>query len=111
MEVPPSTLKLGRMVLPVGGGAYLRFYPLALTRWALRRLNEFERMPAVLYTHPWEVDPDQPRIRASLSNRLRHYTRLGRTYDRLLSLLSRFRFGPMRDVVARQETIVEKQVA
>ncbi len=99
-EVPPSTLALGRLTLPVAGGGYLRLYPAALTRWAVARLNRNEGIPAVVYVHPWEVDPGQPRIRAPLLSRMRHYSRLRTTADKLTDLMSRFRFGPVRDVIA-----------
>jgi len=99
-EVPPSTLALGRATLPVAGGGYLRLYPAAFTRWAVERLNRTEGIPAVVYVHPWEVDPEQPRIRASLLSRMRHYSRLRTTEGKLRGLLARFRFGPVRDVIA-----------
>lgn len=102
VEFPPSTVRLGRLVLPVGGGGYLRIYPFALTRWAIRRLNRRDEIPANVYLHPWEVDPEQPRIRASLKSRFRHYTNLKTTEKRLRALMSRFRFGPASEVVERQ---------
>jgi polysaccharide deacetylase family protein (PEP-CTERM system associated) len=102
VEFPPSTIRIGRLVLPVGGGGYLRIYPFALTRWAIRRLNRRDEIPANVYLHPWEVDPEQPRIRASLKSRLRHYTNLSTTEKRLRTLMSRFRFGPVGEVVKRR---------
>lgn len=100
VEVPPATLRIAGLVLPVGGGGYLRHYPLWLTRWALGRLNRVERMPAVVYLHPWEVDPGQPRIRAPWTTRLRHYRGLGTTLPRLGELLRRFAFAEIRAVLA-----------
>jgi hypothetical protein len=72
----------------------------AFTRWAIARLNRAEGMPAVVYVHPWELDPEQPRIPASLKSRFRHYVRLESTRDKLRDLLGRFRFGPVRQVIA-----------
>lgn len=111
VEIPPTTVKLGGLVLPAMGGGYLRIYPLWLNLLAMRRLNDVEGRPAVLYIHPWEVDPGQPRIRASMASRFRHYTHLDRTLDRLRALLSRFPFGPVRDVLDRQGSLVERSVA
>jgi len=103
LELPPSTLALGRLAVPVAGGAYLRIFPRALTRWAIGRLNRREGLPAVVYVHPWEIDPRQPPIAASWFNRFRHYTRLSSTAAKLRDLLSRFRFATMSDVIAAAE--------
>ncbi len=99
-EFPPSTVAvMGLSNLPIGGGGYLRLYPFWLTRWGLRRINRVERQPAMVYLHPWEVDPDQPRIPASRLSRWRHYTNLDTTARRLECLLREFRFGPIRTVL------------
>jgi polysaccharide deacetylase family protein (PEP-CTERM system associated) len=111
IEVPPTTVRLGRLVLPALGGGYLRIYPLWLNRLALRRVNEAEGRSAVLYLHPWEVDPEQPRIRARLASRLRHYTHLSRTMNRLRALFSSFAFGPVREVIERQGNLAERGAA
>ena len=100
VEVPPSTLALGRAILPMAGGGYLRLYPLRVTRWAIERLNRREGLPAVLYVHPWEVDPQQPRIRAPWLSRFRHYLGLSSTTHKLRDLSRRYRFGPLRQVIA-----------
>ncbi len=99
IEVPPSTVELFGARLPVAGGGYLRLLPGVLTRWAIGRLNRAEAMPAIVYVHPWELDPGQPRIAAPLLTRLRHYTGIRRTSSRLGELMRRFRFGPLRDVI------------
>jgi polysaccharide deacetylase family protein (PEP-CTERM system associated) len=103
IEVPPSTLQIGRLALAVAGGGYLRHYPAGFTRWAVRRLNRREGMPAVVYVHPWEVDPDQPRISAPWRTRLRHYRGLATTLDKLRDLMRRFRFGPVHEVIAESD--------
>src|SRR5262249_2281968 len=72
-EFPPSTIRCLSNNWGVAGGGYLRLLPYWLTRWALRRINELERQPAVVYFHPWEIDRDQPRIRAGWRSRFRHY--------------------------------------
>jgi polysaccharide deacetylase family protein (PEP-CTERM system associated) len=99
VEVPPSTLRFGRANLPVAGGGYLRLFPELLSHWAIRRLNRREGMPAVVYVHPWELDPAQPRIRAPLLSRLRHYGGLRGMEAKLRRLLVRFRFGPVERVI------------
>jgi len=99
-EIPPSTVRLGRMVLPVGGGGYLRLYPEALTRWAIRRIHRLDRAPAIVYVHPWEVDPDQPRLNPGWVGRLRHYANLRTTAGKLERLMACHRFGTLADVLA-----------
>jgi polysaccharide deacetylase family protein (PEP-CTERM system associated) len=91
-EFPPTTASLFGANLPGGGGGYLRILPFSYTRWVLRRMEEVDGAPAMVYFHPWELDPGQPRIAASLRSRLRHYTNLGRMEDRLARLLEGYRF-------------------
>ena len=100
VEVPPSTVRLGRLTLPAAGGGYLRIFPGWVTRWAIDRLNRREGRAAVVYFHPWEVDPDQPRMRGPALSRFRHYTGLRTTTTKLEAMAARFAFGTMRDVIA-----------
>lgn len=98
-EVPLSVLELGGARLPVAGGGYLRLYPLALTRWAIRRLERAGR-PAVVYVHPWEFDPDQPRVPGvGLLRTLRHRVGIAGNARKLALLLREFRFAPVRTVL------------
>jgi polysaccharide deacetylase family protein (PEP-CTERM system associated) len=100
IEVPATAVRTYGAALPLGGG-YFRLMPYAWTRWALRRMNERDRQPAMFYIHPWEFDPAQPRLRAPLVSRLRHYNQIGRTTARFRQLLKDFRFGSIEDVVLR----------
>lgn len=96
-EFPVSTLCLVGQNWPVAGGGYFRLFPLAVTRYAIRSLHR-EKQPAIVYLHPWEFDPEQPRVPgAPLVSRFRHYINLARTECRLETLLGEFRFGPIRD--------------
>jgi polysaccharide deacetylase family protein (PEP-CTERM system associated) len=106
-EVPLTTVRLFERNLPCAGGGYFRLLPYCYSRWALRRVNEKERMPGIFYLHPWEIDPDQPRrSQAPLKSRLRHYTNLSRTQGRLRRILHEFRWDRMdvvfRDAIAKQ---------
>jgi polysaccharide deacetylase family protein (PEP-CTERM system associated) len=99
-EFPVSTLRVAGQNWPVAGGGYLRLYPQWVTRQAIRRLNA-EGHPAVVYVHPWEVDPGQPRMPGLPAlARFRHYVNLDKTESRLDGLLSEFAFGPMREAFA-----------
>jgi len=95
VEFPFSTVRVGSLVLPVGGGGYLRLVPEWLTVRGIERVNDGEKQPAAIYFHPWEIDPDQPRIRCSLLSRFRHYQNLRTTYSKVESILGKFRFAPM----------------
>ena len=96
MEIPIATVRLGERNWPAGGGGYFRLLPYAISRWALRRINEVDRMPAVFYLHPWELDPGQPRAKgAPLKSNLRHYMNLGATRRRLERLARDFHWDRM----------------
>ena len=97
-EVPPSTLPVGNMRLPVAGGGYFRLWPYRLLRRWLRKI-ELSGHPLVVYLHPWEIDPEQPRVRAALLSRCRHYLNLHKTEGRLVQLLQDFRFGSIADTI------------
>jgi polysaccharide deacetylase family protein (PEP-CTERM system associated) len=98
-EAPATTVAFGPMTLPVAGGGYFRLFPYAFTRWAIRRVNEQDQVPAIFYLHPWEVDPSQPRINAGRISRFRHYTNIRRTEPRLRRLLNDFAFAPLGEVL------------
>lgn len=98
MEVPPATIRLAGLNLPAGGGAYFRLFPYGLVRAALRSC-ERRGVPGTFYIHPWELDPEQPRLRTSWLTRIRHYGGLHRTTGRLERLLEEFRFRPIADTV------------
>ncbi len=97
-EFPLTTLSLGPFNLPLAGGAYLRFLPPALFRWGFARLEAAGR-PTVLYVHPWEIDPDQPRQSVGRRIRVNHYHNLHATEARLGGLLERFDFDSLGAVL------------
>jgi len=95
-ELPPPVWRLCGWPLPVGGGGYFRLYPYMFTRWGIQAVNAAGR-PAAIYLHPWELDPDQPRLNAGLGRRFRHYLNLHRTENRLEQLLRDFPLGTLSD--------------
>ena len=89
-ELPISNLTLGKKTFPFGGGAFFRMLPAALFRFGVRRILE-KQGAYVFYVHPWELDPEQPRVKeASAGARFKHYSNLGRTHQRLARLIERF---------------------
>ena len=97
IELPGSTATVGPARVPIGGG-YFRLLPYSLTTWAIGQLNRSDRRPAMFYLHPWEIDPDQPRLAASSVSRWRHYNNLAATEPRLRRLLADFEWGAIEDV-------------
>ena len=91
LELPPATTSLLGLRLPAAGGGYLRQFPLGLIRRAFRE-HARDEQPGMFYIHPWELDPDQPRLPVGWLTRVRHYRGLDRTVPRLEQLLAEFRF-------------------
>jgi polysaccharide deacetylase family protein (PEP-CTERM system associated) len=102
VEAPGSTVRWGTMNFPVGGGGYFRILPYEWTRWGIARLNQVEQTPAIFYLHPWEIDPEQPRLRAPMLGRFRHYFNLNRTEERLRRLIRDFSFSTMAELLDEQ---------
>lgn len=102
VEFPITVLPFAGLRIPFGGGGYFRLFPYGLTRWGLSRVRARGRT-AVFYMHPWEVDPEQPRVSgAGWRSRFRHYNNLNRFERRLRALLRDFAFAPLRSVLAAQ---------
>jgi len=96
-EFPVATISIGGRNFPVGGGGYLRILPYSITRLGLLHLNCREHFRAILYVHSWEIDPEQPRIAAPLRSRLRQYSGLKSTANKLRRLLGDFCFAPISE--------------
>jgi len=97
-EFPGMTAKFAGQTIPVGGGGYLRLFPWMLTAKLLQQIRS-EGRPLNVYLHPWEVDPDQPRIAASWKSRFRHYQNLSTTVPKLTQMLSQFRLTTMTAIL------------
>jgi len=103
VELPVTTARIGGRTLAAGGGGFFRLLPYAFSRWAIARANGDEQRPAVFYFHPWEIDPDQPRVpNAPLRSKLRHYSRLGGMEAKLERLLRDFAWARTDEVAAEQ---------
>ncbi|MBX7481151.1 XrtA system polysaccharide deacetylase [Qipengyuania qiaonensis] len=103
VEIPVTTALFRGKRLAAGGGGFFRVLPYGFSRWAIRQVNA-EGRPAVFYFHPWEVDPDQPRVPgAPMRSRLRHYTNLSKMAGKLSELLGDFAWGRMDQLAAREK--------
>lgn len=97
VELPITTVEILGHKLPIAGGGYFRLLPYSVSRWGLRRINNLDHQPFVFYLHPWELDPDQPRMkRISVKSRFRHYLNLHETEERFCKLLDDFEFTAIR---------------
>lgn len=111
VEIPVTTAMFAGRRLAAGGGGFFRVLPYGFSRWAIRQVNERDERPAVFYFHPWEIDPEQPRVAgAPLRSRFRHYTNLDRMAPKLRQLIDEFRWDRM-DVIAAREADVAVALA
>ncbi len=101
-EIPAATVRISRnKIMPVGGGGYLRLLPYRYTAAGIRRLNRDEQKPACIYFHPWEIDPDQPKLASGAIARLRTYTGMRGMARKLSRLMADFQFSTMGKVYGR----------
>jgi polysaccharide deacetylase family protein (PEP-CTERM system associated) len=98
VEFPLSTAKIFHFKLPIAGGGYFRLYPYLFTRAGLSQVNA-RQQPFIFYLHPWEIDPDQPRVQAGWFSKFRHYNNLEKCEARLQQLMKDFKFGTVCQVL------------
>lgn len=98
IEFPLSTAKLLGRTIPIAGGGYFRLFPYWFSRWGLGSINR-NNEPFIFYLHPWEIDTEQPRVKASAFSTFRHYNNLDKCMDRLDSLTSDFAFATVGEVL------------
>jgi polysaccharide deacetylase family protein (PEP-CTERM system associated) len=97
-EFPINTVKMAGKRIPISGGTYFRLFPYKVVRDAIRKFNS-KGQPVVFYIHPWEVDPEHPRIDLPKRIGLTHYANLNSTLPKLNRLLADFRFSTMEEVI------------
>ncbi|MBV8380714.1 MAG: DUF3473 domain-containing protein [Paucibacter sp.] len=99
LEIPVTTLRVMNRNMPSSGGGYFRLLPYAVSRWLIEQVNRRDRQSAVFYFHPWEIDPEQPRVPGiDAKTRFRHYVNLARTQGRIERLLGDFAWGRMDEI-------------
>ncbi len=98
IEYPCSTIRIAGRNIPFSGGGYLRILPYGIIRRWIKAINQ-QGKPVIVYIHPWELDPQQPRIKTNLFNRFRHYYNLESTEVKLRRLLEDFAFTSVREVL------------
>ena len=109
VEFPVTTAMIGGRRMAAGGGGFFRLLPYALSKWAIGQVNG-QGQSALFYFHPWEIDPDQPRVEnAPLKSRFRHYTNLSVMADKLRHVMADFAWGRM-DAMLEQH-LAQKAIA
>ena len=107
IELPVTTVNVAGRRFAAGGGGFFRILPYGFSNWAIRRVNRDEERPAIFYFHPWEVDPDQPRVQdAPARSKIRHYTNLDVMEAKLLKLLRDHQWGRTDEVAAAQARLL-----
>jgi polysaccharide deacetylase family protein (PEP-CTERM system associated) len=100
IEIPVTTAVFAGKRLAAGGGGFFRMLPYAFSRWAVRQVNGEDKRPAIIYFHPWEIDPDQPRVaNAPIKSKLRHYTKLKAMAPKLQRLMHDFQWDRLDRIV------------
>jgi polysaccharide deacetylase family protein (PEP-CTERM system associated) len=111
LEFPLTTARIGRYRMPAAGGGYFRLYPYALSRALFRRATRDNATPAIFYLHPWEIDPEQPRVKGvGLLSTFRHYNNLHRCLPRLRAMLGEFPFGTVSDSLASVDLTTQQPI-
>ncbi len=106
IEIPITTLDVAGKNYPCGGGGFFRLLPYQFSRWALQHVNKSEQMRGIFYFHPWEIDPDQPRVNGlSLKTKFRHYVNLTRMENKIKKLLKDFSWGRMDNIFLPESKI------
>jgi polysaccharide deacetylase family protein (PEP-CTERM system associated) len=97
-EIPLSVYPFAGANFPLAGGGYFRLFPYSFFQFSFRQMNK-QGKPIVFYLHPWELDPEQPRMKVRLNYRFRHYVNLDKTENRLEKLLKDFNFVPLKVLI------------
>lgn len=106
LELPITTARIMEKNYPCGGGGWFRLYPYGVTKWAIDRVNRIDRESAIFYFHPWEIDPEQPRVNgADMRTKFRHYQNLASMESKVKRLLSDFEWGTIPDVYAKELSV------
>lgn len=112
IEIPVTTAEFAGKRLAAGGGGFFRVLPYAFSRWAIRQVNRRDGRSAIFYFHPWEIDPEQPKVAgAPLKSRLRHYTNIDVMAQKLRQLIGEFAWGRMDRLAHREIQMLQRDAA
>lgn len=98
LEIPCSTLKLMSKNIPIAGGGYYRLLPYWLNKIAINQFIQKEKTPYLFYFHPWEIDPEQPKIEnIDVKSKIRHYTNLSAMAQKVTKLLPHYNWKSLQE--------------
>jgi len=97
-EFPISVNRIFNQNIPFSGGGYLRLLPYGFVKQSIKAINSHGH-PAIIYLHPWEFDPEQPRIKTNYISEFRHYVNIEKTEQKLKALLTDFNFKPVKELL------------
>jgi polysaccharide deacetylase family protein (PEP-CTERM system associated) len=104
IEIPVPTVRKDGCNTGIGGGGYFRLYPYWLSKRRIDNYLTAEQQPYSFYFHPWEIDPEQPRVAgASIKSRLRHYLNLSRMEGKVVRLLEDYQWDTMKSVYLKKK--------
>ena len=107
IELPVTTVKLGNRILAAGGGGFFRLLPYMLYERAIAKMQRDDGRGAIFYFHPWEIDPEQPRVaHAPIRSRVRHYTNLKAMRGKLLRAGEDHKWGRVDELAARERAVL-----
>ena len=98
LEYPLTTAQFAGKILPIAGGFYNRVLPYPVIKYGIKQVND-QKMPAILYVHPWELDTGQQYSQVTLRERVTHYFGRAALANKLHKLFTDFQFGPLRDLL------------
>lgn len=105
VEIPMSCVTYGKTRIPCSGGAYFRIFPYWLFKRLVKQLHQQKRL-LIFYIHPWELDPETPRVKLPKIAAFRHYTKLNRTRPKLEILLKDFKFSSLSSIYGQSMGII-----
>ena len=107
IELPVTTVNAGGRMLAAGGGGFFRLLPYALYQQSIRKMQRDDGHGAIFYFHPWEIDPEQPRVEdAPIRSKLRHYTNLKAMRAKLLRASQDFKWGRVDELAALEARLL-----
>ena len=101
-EFPISIVRILKHNFPFSGGGYFRLLPYGLVKSSIQSVNR-EGYPAIIYIHPWELDPKQPKVKADYISRFKHYVNIDKTEQKLTRVLDDFSFRPIRYFLNKED--------
>lgn len=107
IELPVTTVKMGSRTFAAGGGGFFRLLPYEIYKRSIGKMHREDGRGAIFYFHPWEIDPDQPRVKnAPVRSKIRHYTNLKVMRAKLLRVGQEYKWGRIDELAALEAELI-----